>query len=146
LERETITVDVIAQRRLDEEEVDHEAGDRLEDWTDVPDLALKGGEAVEDLLLGGLEDAVEPAQHDEREDDAPVLGPLVVAAEEIGDRPDETCVVVDRARGRQASTPPVWSPGLWALYSATARRDHRSRGRHGHGASVAARRRPDRAS
>ena len=59
--------------------VDLDAGDRLEDRADVLDASLQGIEAVEDLLLGGLEDAVEPPEDDEREDDAPVLGLLVVA-------------------------------------------------------------------
>ena len=55
---------------------------------DVLDAALEGREAGEDLLLRRLEDAVEPAQHDERQDDPPVLGLLVVAPEQVGDRPD----------------------------------------------------------
>ena len=67
--------------------VDLDAGDRLEDRADVLDAALEGREAGEDLLLRGLEDAVEPAQHDERQDDPPVLGLLVVAPEQVGDRP-----------------------------------------------------------
>ena len=50
-------------------------------WSDV--------EAGEDLLLRGLEDAVEPAEDDQRQDDPPVLGLLVVAPEQVGDRPDE---------------------------------------------------------
>ncbi len=43
----------------------------------------------EDLGLGRCEDRVEAADHRERQDDAPVLGLLVVAAEQIGDGPDE---------------------------------------------------------
>ena len=66
--------------------VDAEPGDGAEDHADVLDVG--GREALEDLGLGGLEDAVEPAQHDEREDDAAVLGLLVVTAEQVGDRPD----------------------------------------------------------
>ena len=53
-----------------------------------------------DLGPGGLQDAVEPAEQDERQDDTPVLGPLVVAAQQIGDGPDEARVVVGRGVDR----------------------------------------------
>jgi hypothetical protein len=72
-----------------------QARDRLEDRADVLDLAGERYQAGEDLRLRGLEDAVEPAQHDEREDDPPVLGLLVVTPQQVGDRPDEAGVVVD---------------------------------------------------
>ena len=39
--------------------------------------------------LGRLQHAVEPAQHGERQDDLAVLGLLVVAAQQVGDGPDE---------------------------------------------------------
>jgi hypothetical protein len=39
--------------------------------------------------LGRLQDAVQAAQHGERQDDLAVVGLLIVTAEEIGDRPDE---------------------------------------------------------
>ena len=39
--------------------------------------------------LGGLQHAVEPPQHGERQDDLAVFGLLVVAAQQIGDGPDE---------------------------------------------------------
>ena len=53
--------------------VDLDAGDRLEDRADVLDAALEGLQAGEDLVLRRLEHAVEAAQHDERQDDPPVL-------------------------------------------------------------------------
>ena len=56
----------------------------------------QGLDAGEDLGLGGLEDAVETAQQDQWQDDAAVLGLLVVAAQQIGDGPDEAGVVVGR--------------------------------------------------
>ncbi len=43
----------------------------------------------EDPGLGGCEYGVEPADDREREDDAAVLGLLVIAAQQIGDGPDE---------------------------------------------------------
>src|SRR5690606_2816806 len=39
--------------------------------------------------LGGFEYAVEPAEHGERQDDPAVLGLFVIAAQQIGDGPDE---------------------------------------------------------
>jgi hypothetical protein len=39
--------------------------------------------------LCGLEHAIQPAQDSEREDDLPVFRLLVVAAQEIGDGPEE---------------------------------------------------------
>ena len=39
--------------------------------------------------LGGFQHAIEPAQHGERQDDLAVFGLLVVAAQQIGDGPDE---------------------------------------------------------
>ncbi len=62
-----------------------------------------GGQPVEDLWLGRLEDAVKATQHDERKDHAPVLGLLVVPSEEVCDRPDRARVVVDLGRDRQFS-------------------------------------------
>ena len=49
----------------------------------------QGLDAGEDLGLGGLQDAVEAAEQDEREDDSAVLRLLVVAAQQIGDGLDE---------------------------------------------------------
>jgi len=43
-----------------------------------------------------LEDAIEAPEQDERQDDSAVLGPLVVAAQQIGDGPDQAGVVVGR--------------------------------------------------
>src|SRR3954471_13531689 len=48
--------------------VDVDAGDRLEDGAHVLELAAQLLEPGEDLRLGRLEDAVEPAEHDERQD------------------------------------------------------------------------------
>ncbi len=39
--------------------------------------------------LGGLEHAVEPAQHGEWQNDPPILGLLVISPQQIGDRPNE---------------------------------------------------------
>src|SRR5262249_32759731 len=41
------------------------------------------------LLFGRLEHAVEPTEDNEREDDLPVLRLLVVAAQDLGERPEE---------------------------------------------------------
>jgi hypothetical protein len=45
------------------------------------------------LLLRRLEHAIEPAQHDQRQDHLAVLGLLVVAPQQVGHRPDECSVV-----------------------------------------------------
>ena len=50
---------------------------------------------LEHGLLGRLEHAVEAADHRQRQDDLAVLGLLVVAAQQVGDRPDEGGVVAD---------------------------------------------------
>ncbi len=50
-------------------------------------LAL--GQLLQHRRLGGLQHAVEAAQDGEGEDDLAVLGLLVVAAQEVGDGPDE---------------------------------------------------------
>jgi hypothetical protein len=47
-----------------------------------------------DLGFDGVEDAVEAAEHREGEDHPAVLGLLVVAAQQLGHRPDEPGVVV----------------------------------------------------
>jgi len=41
------------------------------------------------LALGGLQHAVQTAEHSERQDDLPVFGLLVIPAKEIGDGPDK---------------------------------------------------------
>ena len=56
----------------------------------------QGLDAGEDAGLGWLEDAVEAAEQDERQDDSAVLGLLVVAAQQIGDGPDEAGMVGGR--------------------------------------------------
>ena len=53
-----------------------------------PGLLLVG-ELRQHGRLGRLQHAIEPAQHGEGQDDLAVVGLLVVAAQEIGDRPDE---------------------------------------------------------
>lgn len=40
-------------------------------------------------IAGGPQQAIEAAEHGEGEDDAAILGLLVIAAQEIGDGPDE---------------------------------------------------------
>jgi hypothetical protein len=44
---------------------------------------------LEDQRFGFLEDAVQSPQHGERQDDTPVFRLLVVAAEQVGDSPNE---------------------------------------------------------
>jgi len=62
---------------------------------------LADGEFGEDRALGGLEDAVETAEDREGEDDLAVLLLLVVAAQEVGDGPDEGGAVGVGHRWRQ---------------------------------------------
>ena len=62
-------------------------------------LALDRLGSREHLWLGGLEDAIEAAQQDQRQDYLLVFGALVVAAEQVSDGPDEPCVVVRSAAG-----------------------------------------------
>ena len=80
------------------------AGDGLEDGFEVLDLAGQLLVSLQDGVFGRLEHAVEPADHGEREDHLAVLGLLVVAAQEVRDRPDERGVVTDRlaVSGRRA--------------------------------------------
>ena len=70
-------------------------GGLLQDRVDVLDLALQLRGPVEHLRLGRLQHAVEAAQHRERQDHPAVLGLLVVAPQQVGDRPDEGRVVLD---------------------------------------------------
>ncbi len=72
------------------------AGHRAQYRLDVLDVALDPGVALDDLGLGGVEDTVEPPQHGQRQDDLPVLGLLVVAPQQVGNRPDECCMRLDR--------------------------------------------------
>jgi hypothetical protein len=48
--------------------------------------------SFEDGGLGGFEDAIQAAQDSERQDDLAVVGLFVVAAEQVGDGPDESSV------------------------------------------------------
>ena len=45
--------------------------------------------------LGGVQDAVQTAQDGQRKDDLSILMGLVVPTQQIGDRPDETDLVVE---------------------------------------------------
>ena len=56
---------------------------------DVFALGLDRGVFFQHLRFGWREDAIEAAQDGEREDDLAVFVPLVRAAEEIADAPDE---------------------------------------------------------
>ena len=60
-----------------------------------PDRSPDRGDLVEHLLLRRLEHAVEPPQHGERQDHLAVLGLLVVAPQQVRDRPDERRVVAN---------------------------------------------------
>ena len=44
----------------------------------------------EDILLGRIKEAIETAQHDERQNDLAIFGPLEIAAQNLRDRPDES--------------------------------------------------------
>jgi hypothetical protein len=44
---------------------------------------------LQNRFLTRLKDAIEPAKHDERQDDLAILGLLEVAAKRLGDLPDE---------------------------------------------------------
>ena len=57
---------------------------------DVFRLGLDGGMFLQHGGLGRREDAIEPAQDGERQDDLAVFVPLVGAAEQIADAPDES--------------------------------------------------------
>ena len=71
-------------------------GDALQDRVDVSQDWIDGSCAfTSDGCLGRLQHAVEPPQYGEREDDTAVLGCFVVAAQEIGDRPDEGDLVLE---------------------------------------------------
>ena len=66
---------------------------RCEHRLEVLDPAAELGVPVEHRLLGRLQHAVQAAQHGQRQDDLAVLGLLVVAPQQVGDRPDERGVV-----------------------------------------------------
>jgi hypothetical protein len=63
---------------------------------DVLDGTCEGADAGEDLVLGGLVDAVEWAERDEGQDDLLVFGAVVVAPQQLGNGPGEARVVVGR--------------------------------------------------
>ena len=74
------------------------SGDVLEkvcpDFLSRNGLGIQAGlrpdrQLVQHGLLGGLQHAVQATEHGERQDDLAVVGLLVVAAEQVGDRPDE---------------------------------------------------------
>ena len=78
--------------------------------------SLKLLAAGDDLVAGRLHDLVEAPHHDEREDDLAVVGLLVVAAQQLGDAPDEVCVVADlaqavRRHGGHGGLTPLGVPG-----------------------------------
>ncbi len=50
-------------------------------------LAGEPGDGLDDFLARRFQDALQAAQHGERQDDLAVVGLLVVAAQEIGDGP-----------------------------------------------------------
>jgi hypothetical protein len=74
------------------------AGDLLEDRSDVVDLVLVLLVLGEDRVLRRLQHGVEAPDHDQRQDDLLVLRLLVVATQQLGDRPGERAVVIDRLR------------------------------------------------
>jgi hypothetical protein len=61
----------------------------------VLDPARKLLMPLQDCLLGGLKDAIQATDHREREDHLPVLGLLVVPAQEVSDRPDKGRMIAD---------------------------------------------------
>lgn len=68
-----------------------------------PVEAGHGGRFGEERLPPRLEDRVEAAQHRERQDHPLVLGLLEVPPQDLGDRPDERLVGVDRVRAHVLS-------------------------------------------
>jgi hypothetical protein len=69
---------------------------RLQGRVGVVDLALELLRPLDHRRLGVAEHAVEAADHDERQDHLGVLGPLEVAPQQVGHRPDEVDLVVER--------------------------------------------------
>ena len=69
---------------------------RLQDRLHVLDPARQLPVPVEDGLLGCFQDAVQAADHRQRQDDLAVLGLLVVATEKVCHAPDEGGMVPDR--------------------------------------------------
>jgi hypothetical protein len=66
------------------------ASDLVQDRLRLFDLAvLQGGVLFKHLGLGRLQDAIQPAEHGERQNDATILGRFVRASQEVGDRPDK---------------------------------------------------------
>jgi len=74
-------------RRRDVVEV--QPGHTLHEGVEGDAGGLFRGVLLEHRGLGGGEDAVQAPQHVEGQDDPAVLAPLEIAAQEIGDRPDE---------------------------------------------------------
>ena len=83
----------IALQRLERElrrVVERHAGDAIENGLQVLHRpALQRLVLLQHLLPRVVQHAVEPPEDREREDHLPVVGLLVVAAEEVGHRPDE---------------------------------------------------------
>ena len=75
----------VERRRIEEELL----GLLDEEWLGVQPSLLSKRLLGEHGGLRAFENAVEPPEDGERQDDLAVLGLLVIAAEEIGDRPDE---------------------------------------------------------
>ena len=70
--------------------VERASGDLVQaESDDRGGFALQRGVGGEDLRLGGGEQAIEAAQHRQREDDLAILVALVGAAEQVADAPDE---------------------------------------------------------
>ena len=54
---------------------------------------------AQDLVARRRQDALQATQEREREDDAAVLGLLEIAAQQVGDTPEETCEIVRPGHG-----------------------------------------------
>jgi hypothetical protein len=65
-----------------------------QEWLGVEARLLACGQFGQDGSLGRREDTVQPSQHHERQNDLPVVRLLVIAAQQLGDRPDERTEVL----------------------------------------------------
>ncbi len=73
-------------------------GDLLQARLDILDLSRELPCPLPDRRLGSLQDAVQASEDDHGQDHPPVLRPFVVAAEKVGDLPDEACVAPNGLR------------------------------------------------
>jgi hypothetical protein len=85
------------------------SADRAEHWLHVLDPPFDLLVPLQHRTLCRFEHAVKAADDGKREDDPAVLGLLVVPPKQVGDRPDEGRVVLDRVSARRHCHPLVSS-------------------------------------